>query len=193
MYSISRRQLQPVAIVGLVVSVLAFGACGNDGGAVDPGDLTISVAAELVEADAPASVEATPLRDAGEGRLAHEVRVTWEADRPAILDDARFTHWVEEGAGHLVLAGRGCGPDWDDASQQVVHLCTRDLRLVWLEPGKSHDYPVVVYPQVGPLQLARGTHIVDEVVRWAYADDPLSADLATPDGEFTIRLSYTVE
>jgi hypothetical protein len=193
MYCISRRWLETIATVGVVVSVLAFGACGNDDDDVDPGHLTVSVAAEVVEPDAAASVEATALRDAGEGRLAHEVRVTWEADAPAILDDARFTHWVEEGAGHLVLAGRGCGADWEEASEQVVHVCTADIQLVWLEPGQSHDYPVRVYPQVGPLQLARGIYVVEEVVRWTYSDHPSSADLGTPEGEFTIRLTYTVE
>ncbi len=146
--------------------------------------LDIDVQAQVVEAGAPASVKATEVTDAS-GQPSHEVVVTWNGNATARLDDARFTHHVEaaEGEGHLVIAGRGCGAHWNEETQDVEQVCTDDLRLIDLDEGEAHEYPVRVYPSVGSVALAPGTYTVDEVIGW---------ESGSSSGEFTVRLTYTV-
>src|SRR5690606_35988848 len=122
--------------------------------------LEIGVEAAVVEAGAPVSVAATDVVEGEDGLPAHSVAVTWNGESTANLEDARFTHHVtaEDGEGDLVIAGRGCAPHWED--ERVVHVCTDDLRIVELAPGETHEYPVRITPELGPLTLAPGTYIV---------------------------------
>jgi hypothetical protein len=126
-----------------------------------------------------------PLEPAGDGSLQHEIFVEWLGVSRAILDDARFTHHVAgDPAGDLVLAGRGCGADWDEATEMVVHICTQDLLLIELEPGESHPYPIRIHSEVGPLQLTPGQYTVEETIGWEQDGEQ---------GEFTLTLTYDVE
>ncbi|MPZ98627.1 MAG: hypothetical protein GEU80_04660 [Dehalococcoidia bacterium] len=150
--------------------------------------LDIAVEAEVIEAGAPMSVEATtPVRDA-DGLWSHGVVVTWNDSQPAMLDDTRFTHHVsaEAGDGDLVTSGRGCGAEWNDEQDEVLHFCTLDLQLIEVGPGEAHEYPVRVYPEVGPLALEPGTYVLEQAVQWWRQGAEQDPD------EFTIRLTYEV-
>jgi hypothetical protein len=182
--------LGAVALFVSIAGALAFACGGGDDG--EPGMFVVRV--EAAGAGAPVSVEATGIREAEGGLLAHEVRVTWNGDGDAILDDARFTHHARgQGGGDLVLAGRGCGADWDAERGEVTHPCTADLRVVRLAPGETHAYPVFVYPAVGPLRLDRTrTYVVEEVIRWwdASGSEGPAPPEGDPAGQFTVRLTY---
>ena len=162
------------------------------GGNEDNDDLEISIRAEVTGQDAAVEVSATPLEVGEAGRLVHEVRVTWRGEGAVFLNDARFNHHVQQEGSDLVLAGRGCGAEWSEEEQRVVHVCNDDLQIPRLEPGETHAYPVAVYRGLGPLKLDRaGTYVAEERVRWWSADGNGQWDGADPpDGEFTIRLSY---
>lgn len=175
----------------LIVATLFVIACDEND--APPAALDIAVRADIVDGDAPVAATATAVSDAPDGALAHEVRVEWEGDETVILDDARFTHHVSNG-GDLVLAGRGCGAEWDEELDRVTHMCTDDLQIIRVAPGESHNYPVRIYPEVPPLQLTPGTYVVDERVRWWLAPDgDFDSFGEEPDGAFTIRLTYEVE
>jgi hypothetical protein len=180
-------------ITAAALAALFAAACARGGGAT-PGPDSVTVRAEVLEADAPVDVETTAVRAGQGGTFAHEVRVTWRGEEGARLDDARFAHHVEAGGGHLVIAGRGCGANWDAERREVMLVCTADLRLIVLEPGETHDYPVVVYPEVESLRLRPGTYVVEEVVHWWQPDDTGVAPIDTSyEGVFTIRLTYEVQ
>src|SRR5690606_13409224 len=83
-------------------------------------------------------------------------------------------------------AGRGCGAEWDADRQQVTHFCTADLQLIEVGPGDTHEYPVRVYPEVGPLQLTPGTYVVEQTVDWWRPSSQANRS------QFTIRLTYEV-
>ncbi len=153
-----------------------------------PPAFDITVTAEVVEADAPVTVEATDVVADADGRYSHGVVVTWNGTTQAILDDERFTHHVtnEAGDGDLVTAGRGCGAEWSEQDEEVIHPCTLDLRVHPVDPGESHEYPVAVYPQVGPLTLEAGTYVVDQVVSW------WRPGAEETQQQFTVRLTYEV-
>jgi hypothetical protein len=177
------------AAVLIMAGLLA--ACGTPA-VDDPEAITVTV--EVVEADAPVSVSVTDLIRQ-DGLLRHAVRVTWEGDGPAVLDDARFTHRVSGDDGVLLVAGRGCGWNWFDDMEELAGVCTDDLQIIEVAPGGSHEYPVAIHPEVGPARLGPGTYVVEEPVAWALRDeeqefpDPPGVD---PDGVFTIRLVYDV-
>jgi hypothetical protein len=174
----------------LVSATVMAAACGNDD--ADPRDLDITVTAEVVETDAPVTVEATTIRALDADRLAHEVSVTWNGEGEALLEDARFTHHVERNRNaHLIIAGRGCGATIFNGT--VGFNCTEDLQVIRLQPGENHHYPVVIYLELENLPLRPGVFVADERVRWMLSDDPSQSMPDPPDGEFTIRLTYTVE
>lgn len=173
------------AVVTCLFVVLTV-ACGGDNGETP----SVSVRAEVVEADAPVAVEATAVRETEEGLLAHGVRVTWQGDEAARLDDARFTHHATAGDSDLVTAGRGCGAQWDDGAGQLLQACTADLQLIDLRPGETHEYPVRVYREVGPLRLEAGTYVVDEVIGWRPVNENPPGDVQ---GRFIVRLTYEAE
>jgi len=146
----------------------------------------IEVSASIVESGVPATVATTSVTTNAEGQPSHGVQVTWNGTSAVTLDDARFTHHVIDGEGDLVTAGRGCGADWNADSSEVSHICTADLQLVDLAPGETHEYPVRIYPEVGPLALEPGTYVVDQTIGW----EPSNGGARQ---EFTLRLTYTVE
>jgi hypothetical protein len=158
-------------------------ACGGDRGAVQ-----VSVSAVIIEPAAPVTVRATNVSETDDGLLQHGVLVEWRGSTGGRLDDARFAHQVEGPRGDLVTAGRGCGADWDARQRQVVHLCTADFQIIDLQPGETHEYPVRIYPRIGPLRLARGTYVLNEVISWWRPDD-----YDRPAGRFTVRLTYEVK
>ncbi|MCC6387437.1 MAG: hypothetical protein IT302_08650 [Dehalococcoidia bacterium] len=174
-----------------VVALLVLGpspACNGD----DDDELRVIVTAAIVEVGAPATVEATDVTASERGTLMHNVRVTWRGQEQAFLDDARFTHHEANG-GDLVLAGRGCGAEWDATLRHVTHPCTADLQIVRLEPDESHAYPVWIFPEVGPLALKPGTYVVDQPIPyWGGGPQVQVPDYDRPEGEFTIRLTYEV-
>jgi len=159
-------------------------------GAQSAGDpaFDISVTAEVVGANAPAEVGTTPVVTDEQGRPSHGVTVTWTDLADAVLGDERFTNHVsaEAGDGDLVIAGRGCGADWSAQEAEVVHPCTLDYRVTSVSTGDTHEYPVRIYEEVGPLRLEAGTYIVDQVVNWWR---PATEDVQS---QFTIRLTYEV-
>lgn len=177
----------PAAVVlGIVAAFVLVRSLSDGGVAIE--DLELQVRAEIVETGSPVSAQATAIRDEN-GLFVHGVRITWQGQQPARLDDARFTQRVEGDRGDLVTAGRGCGADWDEQSRQVVHICTADLQIITIQPGGSHEYPVRVHPRVGPLRLAPGTYVLEEQVQWWRQDDLTGGE---PEGSFTIRLTYEV-
>jgi hypothetical protein len=188
-----RRLSTPTAILALVAATLLLAACDDDGngngGSTDVERITVT--AEVVQPAAPVTVEATEVGPITDGEASHGVRVTWNGDGPARIDDARFTHHVEEAGGHLITAGRGCGASWDEQSNEIMHPCQDDLQIIELSPGDTHEYPVVVHLEVGDLALAPGTYVIEEPIAWwsPPTDDPRDA----PAEQFTIRLTYTVE
>jgi len=158
----------------------------------------ISISVEVIGADLPIAVSATePVRD-GEGQLRHGVVVSWQGEVEIGLDDARFTKHIEGRDGDLIVAGRGCGAQWDEgelSGTQVLIVCTRDLRPIRLTPGERHEYPVVIYPEVGPRSLGRGTYVTEETIRWWRLDgtDPWFYPAAgQEEGSFVVRLTYEV-
>lgn len=174
----------------LVATAMAGTASAQEAGE-SPRAFEVSVIAEVLEADAPVEVEATEVTEAGEagdGRLMHGVAVTWTGAADAVLGDERFTHHATsaDGDGDLVLAGQGCGAEWADGSQEVIHPCTLDLRTIPVSTGDTHEYPVWIHPSVGPLALEEGTYQVDQVVAWWSPDDEEAQE------QFTIRLTYEV-
>lgn len=180
------RGLAAVAAGGLLFTAAVVSQAGAQSA---PGsDLDITVTAEVVDADAPISVEATEVTMDAEGQPSHGVVVTWNDEDEAILGDERFTHHVtaESGEGDLVIAGRGCGASWAEAEEEVIFPCTLDLQAFPVEQGDSHEYPVTIHPQVGPLTLQPGTYEVDQVVTW------WRPDAEDDQQQTTIRLTYQV-
>jgi hypothetical protein len=174
----------------VILAALLLVACDEDD--VPPAPPEVSVRAEIVNGDAPFTASATAVRETPDGPMAHEVRLAWDGDDPVMLDDARFTHHVEGDDGDLVIAGRGCGAHWQD--DRVVHVCTDDLQIIEVAPGEAHDYPVRIHQEIGPLSLAPGTYVVEEVIGWWYADeDDFGGRPNGIEGELTIRLTYEVE
>jgi hypothetical protein len=182
MWTVRKPEPRCWTCLALIIAMLVMAACR--GGDSIP---EVSVRAELV-GGAPVEVAATGVRDAEGGTLYHGVRVTWRGSEPVRLDDVRFSHHVQEEDGHLVTAGRGCGANWDSASNEVFIACTMDLRLIELRPGETHEYPVSVYPSIGRLRLTGGTYVTEEEIAWWRAGD--LGD--TPQGRFTVRLTYEV-
>ena len=177
--------VQRVALASLLLLV----ACGDD---EDDAPLTLSVRAEVVEADAPVEAEATaagPGRE--EGWFEHDVRVTWRGEGAAGLDDARFVHRVEGQDGDLITLGRGCGWSTDGPSGELVFPCTADLQIIVLEPGETHEYPVSIPSRLESYRLERGTYVVEEAIKW-WQPPELGVEPEV-EGEFTVRLTYEVE
>jgi hypothetical protein len=177
------RVLTHMSLTLLLVALLA--ACGAIPGPAapvrDPARITIAIEVD----DDIVDVLLGPLESAGDGILQHEVFVEWLGAQRATLDDARFTHHVGgEPQGDLVLAGRGCGVDWHEERQVVMHICTQDLLIIELEPGEVHPYPVRIHPEVGPLQLQPGTYAVPETIGWQQDGEQ---------GQFTLTLTYEVQ
>jgi hypothetical protein len=184
------------ALLAVTVSaLLVLAACGEDDpGAVDSPD-RVRVRAELIDAPEGFSVEVSPVEDAN-GGLRHEVSVTWDGEGEVVLDDARFGHHVDDpaGDGALVTSGRGCGAEWDEENRHVLHICTADLQIIALQPGETHNYPVVIYPEVGPLRLLAGTYVIDEEIAWWRSNgEPIAAQGQEPEGALVLRLSYDVQ
>ena len=173
-----------------MLAATLLGACSD----ADPDDeMTVTVRAELVDDRVPARVEASTIREDGQ-LFAHDVLVTWEGEQPVVLDDARFTHHIATSDADLVIAGRGCGAQWDEETDQLLQACTADLQIIRLGPGETHAYPVRVYPEVGPLRLRGGTYVAEETIAWWTAvDGALEPGRGEPSGSFTIRLTYEVE
>lgn len=148
----------------------------------------ITVTATVLDADAPIDVEATAVA-AVTGGYAHGVVVTWNGAADAVLGDERFTHHVSAlgGDGDLVTAGRGCGADWAEAEQEVVHICTLDFQTVAVSPGDSHEYPLNIHPVVGPLTLEAGTYTLDQAITWWAPGAEENQEQAT------VRLTYQVQ
>lgn len=181
------RAVAVAAGAGLLAAALV-GTAGAQQAPDQPRAFDVEVTASVLEAGAPVSVAATQPAAEATGLLAHGVRVTWNDALPAELGDERFTNHVaaEDGEGDLVIAGRGCGAQWSEAEQEVIHPCTLDLRIIPVQQGDTHEYPVWIHPQVGPLSLEAGTYVVDQVVHWwrPNAEDNQQ--------QFTVRLTYEV-
>jgi hypothetical protein len=175
-------KLSALALAASLYLVLVIAACGGD-------DTTpeVSVLAEVV-GSAPVDVSSTEVLRSEGGQLRHGVRVTWRGNEPARLDDARFSQNTSQGDGTLITAGRGCGANWDGQSREVNIVCTADLLLIEMHPGEMHEYPVVVYPRMGPLRLTAGTYVSEQDIAW-WRPAGIST---TPQGSFTIRLTYDV-
>jgi hypothetical protein len=156
--------------------------------------VNVTVSAEVVETDLPASATTTPIVqiDTADGPLSHEVVVTWDGGEPIVLDDARFTHHIEGDNGDLVTAGRGCGVQWEG---ELLQACTADLQIIHLEPSEQHAYPVRIYTEVGPLTLGPGTYVLEETIPYWTGDGIGENGIpsADADGSFVIRLTYDVE
>ncbi|MCC7366222.1 MAG: hypothetical protein IT303_17830 [Dehalococcoidia bacterium] len=186
--------LRPVFLLAPMLAItLMLSSCGGDDNDDKPTELTVTVEAEILEPGATAHAEPGAFTTTADGHLAHELRVSWAGEAAVVFEDARFVHHVEQGDGHLVLAGRGCGAQWDDERDLVLQACTADLQLIRVEPGRDHAYPLMVFPEVGPLRLRAGTYVVEEAIDWW--DSPVDSPFALPDtptGTFTIRLTYTV-
>ena len=153
--------------------------------------MTVSVSAEVLEADAPAGVSVTGVSQNAEGWFEHGVEVTWEGAQTVRLDDARFTHHLRSEDGDLITLGRGCGFSVDEATDELQFPCTADLQLILVEPGMTHEYPVSIPSEAGSFRLQRGTYVVEEGIHW-WQQDNIDAD-PTDEGQFTIRLTYEVE
>ncbi len=178
-------------LIGAVALLALAAACGDDN---DSASITsVEVQVEVLEADAPVSVEATDVSPVEGGEVQHGVRVTWQGEERATLDDARFTHHEQSttGEGDLITVGRGCSAAWDEEPGRAIQICTDDLQIIELDPGDTHEYPVTVVFEVGPLALVPGTYVVDEVIGWSHGTLEEPSDL--PAQSFTVRLTYTVE
>ncbi len=188
-------------LLGMIAAAVAMSilACGSDS-AQQP---LISFSVEVLEADAPVTVGGSPAtwEDGETLGYKHGVLVTWRDTEPAVLDDARFVPDVDRAiAGDVpITVGRGCSVAWDDELEIPLWGCNDDLQLVELELGETHEYPVTLLITADSYHLATGTHVVEEPIRWwsGTLDDWLEAGSTgpapPPDGEFTIRLTYTVE
>ena len=176
------------ALLGL--AGLAMVGCGSSS---DAPDVRISVTAQVLGTDPRISAEATELAERDGGVWRHDVVVTWDGDDPVVLDDARFVHHVKGPDGSLVIAGRGCGAQWE--GDELMQACTADLQIIRLDPGGSHPYPVAIHTSVGPLRLTPGIYIVDETIGWW--DQSQLGEGGIPSGQsmgsFVVRLTYTVE
>ncbi|MGE3961723.1 MAG: hypothetical protein AB7F65_08600 [Dehalococcoidia bacterium] len=174
-----------VLTLGSGLAVLAATFSSASAQSVPEVDLRIAVTAEILEADAPAGVEATAVI-VTDGRPSHGVRVTWEGSGSATLDDARFAHHVtaEEGTGDLIVTGRGCGANVDGTTGDVFIACTADLQLIDVAPGETHQYPVNLTPVLDGRRLEPGVYVVDEPIAWQVDADTF--------GMFTVRLTYVV-
>jgi hypothetical protein len=192
--TMKRRGMLSVFAV-LLLPAIAMGCTDKDD---DPGStMNIRVEADIVANGAPFAVEVTQPTNGGQGwspyGFVHEVRVTSNADETVRIDDARFAHEVREGDGTLVTAGRGCGAGWDESTASISIACQDDLQIIRLEPNETHPYPVTIYPEVGPERLRPGTYVIEETIPWWFVgDDPFDTG-GDPEGEFTVRLTYTVE
>lgn len=175
-----------VTVGGLVLAAALAGSVNAQEADDSASAFDITVSAAIVESGVPATVTTTSVTTNAEGQPSHGVRVTWNGASAVTLEDARFTHHVTVGAGDLVTAGRGCGADWNAESSEVMSVCTADLQLIDLAPGEAHEYPMRIYPEVGPLALAPGTYVVDETIGWVPGAGGTQQD-------FTLRLTYTVE
>jgi hypothetical protein len=176
------------ALPAVLLAALLVVACG---GGDDGGVSRVTVRAEVVEADAPASVDVSAVSENDRGEFEHEVRVTWNGAQTARLADARFAHHVESDGGSLVTLGRGCGASQDEASDELFIACTADLQLILVQPGETHVYTVRVPREVGDVRLRRGTYVVEEPIHW-WQQATIEAE-PTAEGEFTVRLTYEVE
>lgn len=179
-----------VALGGAMLGVAALSPAAAQETPLNPAPthLDITVTAEVLESNAPIEVETTDVTTPAD-LYAHGVVVTWTGTQDAVLGDERFTHHVtaEEGEGDLVIAGRGCGASWSEQEQEVIFPCTLDLRIVEVSPGDSHEYPVTIHHEVGPLTLEPGTYVVDQVITWWYPGAEEEQQ------QSTVRLTYQVE
>ncbi len=183
------RFLRRLAVVagGLLVASTAISSAHAQTGGTPSQLLDVDVTAEVV-GSAPFSVSATDVAEDDDGLLRHGVVVTWNDPQDAILGDERFTHHVsaEDGEGDLVISGRGCGASWAEVEQDVLFPCTLDLQAFPVARGESHEYPVWIHPEVGPLTLQPGTYVVEQVVSWYR---PNAEDQQQ---QATIRVTYEV-
>lgn len=172
--------------LGGVLFAATVGGTATAQEAIAPSEFEIRVTAALVEDDAPAEVEATEVQLDARGRLSHAVAVTWRDSGEAVLGDERFTHRASSqyGDGELVIAGRGCGVEWN--GQDVLHPCTADLQIIPVSQGDTHEYPVWIHPTIGPLQLEPGTYEVKQAIHWWR---PGAEDVQQ---QFTVHLTYEV-
>lgn len=183
-----------IALGGVMLGGVMFGAAAlspasaQQAPTIAPGPFDITVTATILGASAPIDADATAVTT-NQGNYTHGVVVTWNGSADVVLDDERFTQHVsaQVGAGDLVIAGRGCGADWSDAEAQVTHICTADYQVVEVSPGESHEYPVTIYPVVGPLLLEPGTYVIDQVVNWWTPGAEAQQEQAT------VRLTYQVQ
>lgn len=171
----------PLAVATSAMLVLA--GCGDS----EP-PLRVTVRAEVIDNTVPVMAASTDLFSSEDGRMRHgvQVQIACCGALAVQLDDARFTHHVEAGDGHLVTAGRGCSAEWDENNRRVQHVCTADLQVIELQPGESNEYTVTLYPRVGPLRLQPGVYVVEQPIGWR----PAAGD--GPGGRFTVRLTYGV-
>ena len=176
------------ALGGVMLGVAALNpASAQQTPTITSGPFDITVTATVIGANAPIEAAGTAVTPV-DGRYAHGVVVTWNGSADAVLGDERFTHHVTAlgSAGDLVTAGRGCGADWSEADAQVIHICTADYQVVEVSPGDSHEYPVTIYPVVGPLTLQAGTYVVDQAVAW------WAPGADGQQQQATVRLTYQV-
>ncbi len=183
------RRFVAASLVG--AAALAAIACDSSSAS----DLEVSLTAEVVDPGVPVTASVTGPEEGDEGRIRFGVVIDWDGDEPIVLSDSRFTgHLESPDGGDLVMAGRGCGAQWNDDGG-LMQACTADLQIISLDPGGSHEYPVVVWPEVGPLRLEPGTYEADETVQWWGGDalDEQGFPRGEASGSFVVHLTFTVE
>jgi len=179
------RTDQILATFMMLAAVSSLAACNDE-----DAPLEITLGADVLGQGPPVIVEASPINETEMG-FEHEVRVVWQGEQTARLDDTRFTHHIESDDGDLITIGRGCGANWDEDTEEVFLACTADLQLIFVEPGDGHAYRIAIPREVGPLRLSPGTYVVEENIHW-WQQDEVNAE-PTDEGEFTIRLTYKVK
>jgi hypothetical protein len=192
------------ALVVSGVMLLMLTACSREP--------AIEVAAEIVEAAAPVSVE---IRTTPNVR-GHHVLITWRGNEAVVLGGAPFLHFVSADGmnrvsasasvlgpgrayvphqpGALYTSGYDCGWAWEPQEGQPYAHCWAVPPSGRLEPGDAHAYLVRMSSGgPAPAELAAGTYVIDEIIEWWFAGESATSIPDTErDGAFTVRLTYEV-
>jgi hypothetical protein len=198
------RRLAPDQVIALGGTVAvcdrvlesAASAAGIGGGGEDQPDAVVTATAELVDAsgEVPFIVEATDPGILFEGgTFDHEIRLTG-TDGSVVLDDPRFSDVLTDGAGQLLVAGRGCEPFYAEESGPGL-ICQDDFQYLLVEEGQTTAMGLTLHTDdadVGPTPVLPGTYVLDQPVRWDTSTDPSADAVEFDEGNVTIRITYTV-